>query len=1197
MSARGVDAPTVADAAERERAVDIARSFIVQAPAGSGKTELLIRRLLALLAVVERPESIVAITFTRKAAAEMRERVVSALADAESGTEPDTDYERERYRLAVAALERSRSQGWELLDNPGRLEISTIDSLAAKLAASMPLLSRFGRVPAVAEDATPLYRIAARRTLEDADRDEGLGRAVRTLLDRREMRIEQLEEQIVGMLALRDQWTGEAVSVREDQGASRLVERAEAAFAEAMTEELERLVELLGADEIDAVHVLARQTRTTLEGAGKACEWPTLGGEDGLLGTDLDCVPAWSELRSFVLTKAGGLRKNAVDGAKKGDPAHASYKDLLERLSANERLTELERVLARMDAFPRSPRFSREGREGLLALFRVLLHAHAALWSIFRETASADFIEVAGRAVAALGDADQPSELLERLDRRIEHLLIDEFQDTSLVQSALVERLTSGWTEGDGRTLFLVGDPMQSIYRFRKAEVGLFLDARAGRGPLAHVSPTPLQLGVNFRSQPCVIEWVNTSFSELMGDRDDAGRSRVAYAPAAPRPGRDAAREVDLWFWNEPAAAPRAGDGEAAGLAALIRDELLPQALARGGTVAVLVRERRHASPLMKELRACGVGYRAEGMEFLADRSVIYDLASLTGFLLHRGDRLSALALLRSPMIGVSLADLARLVEPDVAAARDAERTWRDGARDGEPRPRPRSITSLLADEAAVARMSHDGRERARRCLRVLKGARARVGRSPLATVVQGAWLELGGPCCVDAAEALDAERYFDLVDELDRGAAIDTAELARRLTRLEANVDPDPAIAVDVMTMHKAKGLEFDTVVLPRLAKQSGRGTGPPLIFETDTHSGRMTMVALARARGRENDDDAKYALVLAREQERERSETLRLLYVAATRAKQRLVLSASAGLTKNGRPASGSLLATLWPALGFEGAPEAREPPAAAAGSAERGQTRIASGWSGPALPPRVRTRELRARRPSDVGGDEAAGVADSVAGGMDEALATAAPESWAVSPMRRNAGIAVHEWLERIAAEGVDVWSTERVEAERPRIRRRLSMLATPAGEIGPAESLVVEALLRTLGDERGRWILGHHDEDRSEWRLTRFAPAAAPDHEDLLVDYTNASLDRSFVEDGVRWIVDYKVVAPEEGAGSGAGEGTLDAFLAEKKTLYRPQLEDYARLAVELEPGRPVKLALYFPLIAATVVWDYARSEPV
>ena len=155
----------IVDAAQREAALDPSRSFIVQAPAGSGKTGLLIQRYLRLLAVVERPEEILAITFTRKAAAEMRRRVLEALARAADAAPPGDHNERKTWTLARAALQRDRDRAWDVGRNAARLRIQTIDSLCASLARQKPVLSRLGAAPAVVDDASDLFREAADRTL------------------------------------------------------------------------------------------------------------------------------------------------------------------------------------------------------------------------------------------------------------------------------------------------------------------------------------------------------------------------------------------------------------------------------------------------------------------------------------------------------------------------------------------------------------------------------------------------------------------------------------------------------------------------------------------------------------------------------------------------------------------------------------------------------------------------------------------------------------------------------------------------------------------------------------------------------------------------------------------------------------------------------------------------------------------------
>src|SRR3970040_585313 len=128
-----MNAAAIPDLAARRRALDPACSFIVQAPAGSGKTELLIQRYLRLLACVEHPEEIVAITFTRKAAREMRERVLDAVEDPRAAKAPASAHERTTLELAAAALARDTEAGWGVTANPARLRLQTIDSVCAAL--------------------------------------------------------------------------------------------------------------------------------------------------------------------------------------------------------------------------------------------------------------------------------------------------------------------------------------------------------------------------------------------------------------------------------------------------------------------------------------------------------------------------------------------------------------------------------------------------------------------------------------------------------------------------------------------------------------------------------------------------------------------------------------------------------------------------------------------------------------------------------------------------------------------------------------------------------------------------------------------------------------------------------------------------------------------------------------------------------
>ena len=191
------------DQKQRMLSLDPDRSFIVQAPAGSGKTELLIQRFLTLLARVDWPEAVVAITFTRKAAAEMRHRIIAALQRAD-GPQPATPHERHTWRLARAAQERNNTLNWRLAEHPARLRIQTIDSLCAMLVRQMPWISRMGAALHPIDDAGYLYDRAARLTVTSLDAEgtpANVSEALSKLLahlDNHVGRIERLPEHHAG---------------------------------------------------------------------------------------------------------------------------------------------------------------------------------------------------------------------------------------------------------------------------------------------------------------------------------------------------------------------------------------------------------------------------------------------------------------------------------------------------------------------------------------------------------------------------------------------------------------------------------------------------------------------------------------------------------------------------------------------------------------------------------------------------------------------------------------------------------------------------------------------------------------------------------------------------------------------------------------------------------------------------------------
>ncbi len=206
------------DIEQRLEALNPARSFIVQAPAGSGKTGLLVRRFLTLLARVNAPEEILAITFTRKATAEMRERILSALTHAQSNLITDT-IEQDVIDLAKLALQNDQRQKWHLLANPRRLKIQTIDAFCFELVKRMPWSARFGATPGVLEDQAveDLYREAAKRTLDHIEDQSDFSVHCTNLIQLLDAHFGKAQALLSLMLKNRDRWMrGLEINTREE---------------------------------------------------------------------------------------------------------------------------------------------------------------------------------------------------------------------------------------------------------------------------------------------------------------------------------------------------------------------------------------------------------------------------------------------------------------------------------------------------------------------------------------------------------------------------------------------------------------------------------------------------------------------------------------------------------------------------------------------------------------------------------------------------------------------------------------------------------------------------------------------------------------------------------------------------------------------------------------------------------------------
>ncbi|MBN1446668.1 MAG: UvrD-helicase domain-containing protein [Bacteroidetes bacterium] len=1116
------------DAAARLRCIDPATSFIVQAPAGSGKTELLIQRFLSLLATVQAPEEIVAVTFTRKAAAEMRVRILGAL-DAAAMDAPAEAHARRTWDLARAALVRDAELHWQLARQPSRLRILTIDALNGWITRQMPWISGMGAQPAIADDARELYREAVRSVLFDDRPDSRTARELTSLLLHLDNRTTVIEDLLIEMLAIRDQWH-ELLDEREDR---ELHARAviEHSLQRIVEEHLAQTQHQFPEGLLDAIVDLARTAASNLASDPQLPDPGVLEpllADDRVPGSEAEFLPVWQGIAHFLLTADGGLRKARGINRKLGFPPGAAGKEEFQHLLGMlDEYPAIHGALRRVRALPAST-FADAQWEILGSMLHVLGRCLSELRVLFARRATVDHAEIAEAALRALGTDLDPTDLAMILEYRIRHLLIDEFQDTSSSQYRLIGLLTAGWAAEDGHTLFLVGDPMQSIYRFREAEVGLFLRVWEERR-IGSVQMTPLRLYRNFRSQARIVEWVNHAFSSIMPAEDNVDTGAVRYVRSEPT--IDAEDEGVIL---RPVFSGSRED-EATTIAELIREAVKGTLCGPVTSIGVLVRARSHLGALVPRLRSEGIAFQAVEIEQLARHPAVRDVLALSRALAHEGDRTAWLAILRAPWCGVMLADIHQLCA-DVPRA---------------------TVLECLMDEDRIERCSEDARRRLVRLREVMREAHAQRGRKTFRRLVEGCWIALGGPATVDGQGEAAAMACFDLLESCETGGDLtDHQLLAERVADLYAPTDQKSDRTVQLMTIHKAKGLQFDVVIVPRLDGVPRADQERLLLWmERPSASGVDFIIAPMRERGAEHDPTYRYVRQV--QAEKGRHEHLRLLYVASTRAKKRLVLTAPMRTEEKPEgpdlrtPSKNAFLGFLWPL--FEdsirveweswvknGYASSAKSDAPAEGIPMR---RFPSDWQ-PQLP-------------------EKAGImmtSHNIAGSARETRDV----FWTAGEDARVTGVVIHRLLAQIGMTGLQWWTTQdetqRFDTARMLFRHE-GRPDIPDERIGQA----VRAIDNMLDDPRGSWILASHEHAESELKLI----GTTGEGREAVV------LDRTFIDDdGTRWIIDFKNTEHEG--------GERDHFLDLQVRRYTEQLRRYARIMRVLDP-RPLRIALYFPLL--------------
>ena len=873
------------DADARVRAVDPSRNVVLEASAGTGKTRVLVERYVNLLLAGVEPEHILAITFTRKAAAEMRQRIVARLKEASR----------------TAQLSAAR---WKALrERLGEIAISTIDAFCLSLIREFPLEADVDPGFDLA-DETEIPRLVG----ESLDRALRIGRHLAQSDPDVAMVFVQLRERRLreGLAALLGRRLVAADVLRRflDFGPRDLTlelacRRAGERIAASLRNAPSGLEVLVGDGPVGHPQfaMLAADLRALC-----SAEAP-----------DYASAPAQAafrilvdRIRAYFLTQDGKPRKAKGFGQadfKKdhcvSEAAWRRHRDAVEAVAP-----DIEQAVR---AFRRDLNVILS--RGVWRLFQVslsqyrrTLEAHAVL----------DFSEVLSRAVGLLQQMEEFSQSRYKLEARYQHVLVDEFQDTNRAQWELVALLVRSWGEGFGASegalapsIFVVGDRKQSIYGFRDAEVAVLDEAADFIGGLrADSGESPRQaISVSFRAAPGLLAFVNDLFAQIAATTDAERRDAFRYAdddrfPIEPREQddlplfamSDAETEV-VTFLAGPtveSAAERVAD-EIAGLlapasAVVVRDPRTGVSRpARAADVAVLFRSRdshRDYEAALERHQIPTYVYKGLGF-FEADE--VQDLVALLRFLADPTSDIRAAALLRSRLVRVSdramvllgrrLADALADAEPpaSLAGLDDEDRVVLARVRDAMPRwlamvdrlPPSELLDEILRETAYAFEMRGPRRPQARENVKKLRALIRKVENRGYATLV----------------------RIADFLDDLAVGD--------------ESNAVVDAVDAVSLMTVHAAKGLEFPIVFVVNMQRGAG-GPRAPIRVLADGYGTPSVSIGDFES---EADEDSTA---------REREETKRLLYVALTRARDRLYLAAAVkhGAFKPGRGSLGEVL-----------------------------------------------------------------------------------------------------------------------------------------------------------------------------------------------------------------------------------------------------------------------------------------------
>jgi ATP-dependent helicase/nuclease subunit A len=890
-----------ADRAARLHAVDPAKNVVLEASAGTGKTRVLVERYVNLLRAGVDPDHILAITFTRKAAAEMRDRII------------------ERLREASRLSEIDRGRWRELKERLGEIGVSTIDAFCLSLLREFPLEADVDPGFDLADDTE-----APRLIAESLDQALRICRAMARESDDVALVFAQLGERRLrsGLSALLDRRLVAPAALKRylargprDLTAARACEDAARRVMESLTSAPGGLNAFLADGPVHHPHFSMLADDLRRMSAAARVSGPSVEPGSAVLDPATPEGQAWfrhlvDRLRGYFMTQDGRPRGEKFLGTPfkaehcAGDAAWKRHRTAAGRIAPV--------VADAIRAFRRDLNVVMS--RGVWRIFSVALERYQRT---LESHALLDFSGVLERAIRLLKDLDEFGQTRFQLEARYRHVLVDEFQDTSRAQWDLIAQLVRSWGEGFGAaadalppSIFIVGDRKQSIYGFRDADAAVLDDAGTFIEGLRPEGDPRRAIAVSFRSAQEILSFVNDVFMaiEKAPERRDAFRyedsDRFPIAPAEAEPveqaspGEDVQGQQGLPFGvedeesPEPALSIIAGDSMTATAERVgaeierivghvtIRDRRSGlRRPAQPADIAILFRSRDAHREFEKALERRHISaYVYKGLGFF-DADEVQDAVALLRYLADPLSDLRAAAFLRSRVVRVSDRALALLRSPGLAV--------------------------MLVDPAAALPAALEDDDR--RVLALLRaslpewlGLADRITPSDLLhrlLTETGYLSEIEGPRHRQARENL--KKLGAMIRRFQNRGYATLARLTDHLEGLavgdESNAAIDAEDSVSLMTVHASKGLEFPIVFVVNMNRGTGTSRAP---IRVAASADGESSVAIADYQSEADEDSSA----------RDREETKRLLYVALTRARDRVCL---AGSVASGafRPTRGSL------------------------------------------------------------------------------------------------------------------------------------------------------------------------------------------------------------------------------------------------------------------------------------------------